>query len=102
MDAVFPIPPPARPARFRVSEWAVFVILLAVGALALNSQSFWIDEATTAEIARQHSLAEWWQAMLKDHGSNTQMPIYMIYVWAWEKVWGTGEWAMRTSNLPWL
>jgi hypothetical protein len=89
-------------APSRGPAWVLFVLLFALGALALNSQSFWIDEANTAEIARQPNPAAWWQAMQKDHGSSAQMPVYMFYVWAWEKVSGTGEFALRTSNLPWL
>jgi uncharacterized membrane protein len=79
-------------------------MLMAFGfcVTAVTSQSYWIDEAGTATIAMQRTLADWWQAMLRDGGSTTQMPLYMIYVWAWEKIFGHGEWPLRAANLPWL
>jgi hypothetical protein len=69
---------------------------------AITSQSLWIDEAGTATIAMQRTFSDWWQAMLRDGGSSTQMPLYMGYLWIWEKISGHGEWALRTANLPWI
>jgi hypothetical protein len=40
--------------------------------------------------------------MVKWDGSDLQMPFYMGYTWAWEKVFGHGEWWLRAANLPWL
>jgi hypothetical protein len=79
-------------------------LLIAFGLcmVAITSQSFWIDEAGTATIAMQRTFAGWWQAMLRDGGSSTQMPLYMVYVWGWEKIFGHGEWWLRAANLPWI
>ncbi len=101
MNSVAAIPAMETSRKGR-PNWILLLVLLLLGVFAISSQSFWIDEATTGIIARQRSLRDWWQALVADHGSNTQMPFYMIYVWAWEKLAGTGEWAMRLSNLPWL
>ncbi len=84
-------------------EWVIPAVLaILVGMAAITTQSFWMDETSTAMIAAQPTLAKWWQAMLKDGGSSTQMPFYMIHVWIWEKIFGHGEWWLRAANLPWL
>jgi hypothetical protein len=77
-------------------------LALALSAVAVSSESYWIDEAGTATIALQRTPADWWQAMVKDGGSSTQMPLYMVYLWVWEKIFGHGEWWLRAANLPWL
>lgn len=78
------------------------VLAVAVGALAVTSQSFWLDECATGIIAVQPSPGAWWHCMLLDGGSNSQMPFYMFYVWLWEKVSDPTEWALRAANIPWL
>jgi hypothetical protein len=83
--------------------WLLAIIgLLAAAFAAISSQSFWIDEAHTAWEAVQPTLPQWWREMVADHGSNLQMPLYMIYAWAWEKIFGHSEWWMRAANIPWL
>jgi hypothetical protein len=61
-----------------------------------------MDEVSTAIIACQRSVGEWWQALLKDSGSTVQMPLYIVYIWGWEKVFGHAEWVLRAANLPWV
>ncbi len=75
---------------------------LVVAALALTNQSLWIDEAHSALKAMQPSLASWWHIMVSEKGSDLQMPLYMAYLWAWEKVTGHSEIVLRLSNVPWL
>jgi len=74
----------------------------AMACAAISTQSFWIDEAHTAWEAIQPTLPQWWREMVADHGSNLQMPLYMLYTWAWEKIFGHSEWWMRAANIPWL
>jgi hypothetical protein len=76
--------------------------VICVGAAAITSQSFWIDEVSTAIIANQPSLADCWHAMAVDKGSSMQMPLYIAYIWGWEKLFGHAEWVLRAANLPWL
>jgi hypothetical protein len=86
-------------------NWEIFfpaVLALGVGALAVTSQSFWMDECSTAILAVQPTFAAWRHALMMDAGANNQMPIYMFYVWAWEKISNNSEWALRASNLPLL
>ena len=78
------------------------LLALLVGALAVSNQSLWIDEAHSAAKAMQPSLAKWWAAMVHDKGSDLQMPFYMLYLWAWAKLFGTSEIALRAANVPWF
>jgi hypothetical protein len=78
------------------------LLALLVSALAVTNQSLWIDEAHSAAKAIQPSLANWWTAMVHDKGSDLQMPFYMFYLWAWAKLFGTSEIAVRAANVPWF
>jgi hypothetical protein len=70
--------------------------------LAISQQSYWIDEALTALKAARPSLGGWWQHIVAEQASDLQMPVYMLYAWGWAKLFGTGEWVLRTANLPWF
>jgi hypothetical protein len=85
-------------------KFVLLSILLAllVGALAVSNQSLWIDEAHSVAKAMQPSLAKWWTTMVQDKGSDLQMPFYMFYLWAWAKIFGTSEIALRAANVPWF
>jgi uncharacterized membrane protein len=92
-----------RQAESRINLVLLSILLgLLVGALAVSNQSLWIDEAHSAAKAIQPSLAKWWTAMVQDKGSDLQMPFYMLYLWAWAKLFGTSEAALRAANVPWF
>jgi len=74
---------------------AVVVILVAV-----SGKSFWIDEGGSAYKAIQSTLSGWWQAMLWEHNSNMQLPLYLFGLWGWEKIFGSGERILRLANAP--
>ena len=59
-------------------DWLWLVAVMLTGTLAISSQSFWMDEASTATIATQPTLASWWHVLSTGLGSDTQMPLYMI------------------------
>ena len=40
--------------------------------------------------------------MPKGSGSDLQMPLYMIYMWGFAKIFGLGEWTLRAANIPWF
>jgi hypothetical protein len=67
---------------------------------AITKQSLWIDEGCTAWLAAQNSLRHLIEAVLSVKGSDAQTPLYVLYMWAWAKVFGTGEYALRASNIP--
>jgi hypothetical protein len=76
-------------------------IMLAVVALgATDSRSFWIDECVTAEFVKKATIAECWRAML--HVPEVQQPLYMLYMWGYTHVFGSGEWVLRVAGLPWF
>ncbi|HXR04855.1 MAG TPA: hypothetical protein VN836_09125 [Verrucomicrobiae bacterium] len=86
-------------------NWEIFfpvVLALVVGAMAITSQSFWMDECSTAILAVQPTFAAWRHSLMLDAGANNQMPIYMFHVWVWQKLFDNSELALRASNLSWL
>jgi hypothetical protein len=102
-DKPLPRPnPPSSPPAWDRTDWAIVVGLGAVLLFAVTSQSLWIDETSTASIVTQHSLADWWAQMKRTLGSDLQMPLYMICVWAFAKIVGSSEWALRACGLFWL
>lgn len=78
------------------------VAALLVGGLAISGQSFWIDEANSAEKAVADTWAGFVELLVDREGSDLQMPGYMAGLWAWEKMVGSSERALRGFNLPWL
>ena len=81
---------------------ALLFIVCAAPVFAFSTDSLWIDEAHAALRATQPTIAAWWQMMIDDKGSDLQMPLYMFYLWVWEKLAGSGEFALRLANLPWF
>ena len=70
--------------------------------VAITQQSLWIDEGITANAVMQPTLRECWRSLAAVNGSDLQMPLYMAYTWAWEKVFGNSEFALRLANYPWF
>ena len=76
----------------------VFVAFIAV--VAVSNQSLWIDEGNSAMKAIQPSFVLFWEKMKELGGSDLQMPLYMGLLWAWEKIFGHSEYALRALNIP--
>ena len=76
--------------------------LLAMCAVAISGRSLWIDEAATAVQAMQPDLGSWWQLLVQEKTAHLQMPFYMLYIWGYEKAFGSSEWALRLANAPWF
>jgi hypothetical protein len=81
---------------------AVWIFALSFPLWAISTQSLWIDEAITGNAVRQPTLHACWASLLSVRGSDLQMPLYMAYVWAWEKIFGGSEIALRLANYPWF
>ncbi len=75
---------------------------LLVCLAAISAQSYWIDELCTVWKAVQPTVTDWWQAMRAEGDSMLQIPFYELYAWAWEKLAGSSEFAMRAGNVPWF
>jgi hypothetical protein len=78
----------------------VFAITAAV--IAVSPQSLWIDEVVSAWPAAEPSFVRFLQSMGANGNSESQMPLFMSALWAWEKAVGHGEWALRALNLLWF
>lgn len=96
----------ATPSQSRPLSRAVIVAVLAASAalagFAITSQSYWIDEASSLIVAMAPNPAQAWKYAEMAGGSAIQMPLYHVYLYAWHKVFGGSEWAMRASNIPWF
>lgn len=102
MDTPAADPLPASTRARLLNGWGVFALAVAVGCLAISNRSFWIDETLSALKALMPTLGDWWRGMVQEKASDLQMPLYMVYLWGWEKLFGSGEWALRAANLPWF
>lgn len=78
------------------------LISLFVGAGAITSQSFWMDEGNAIVKAMMPDLRAMWIFSTHMGGSEIQMPLFMLALWAWEKVATSTEYALRLINLPFL
>lgn len=80
---------------------AILALCLFSSALvamwAISSESLWTDEFGTWNIARADSIPDWW-TRLQSSGSDSQIPLYHLYMYEWTKLFGTGAVAMRASN----
>ena len=72
---------------------------LALVALWVSGQSFWIDECNAAVKAIQPDIGAFWKKFSGMKGSDFQMPLYMFLLWCWEKIVGRGEFALRALNI---
>ncbi|MGV7222810.1 MAG: hypothetical protein ACQ9MH_14940 [Nitrospinales bacterium] len=83
-----------------------FFVLLGVLALlcfiSVTDQSLWIDESITAWLASHATFKELINTQVNFSGSETQMPLYLWYIWGWAKIFGIGELSLRMSNVPFL
>jgi mannosyltransferase len=77
--------------------WAVAAITLAAAALrfaTLGTQSYWLDEATTA-----HEVGLSFGALLHQVRVNeTTPPLYFVVAWVWAKLFGTGAVGLRSLS----
>src|SRR5690349_21526597 len=80
----------------------ILVFAFLVSGVAISDQSLWIDEALTACKSQQPTLPGWWHAIITEKASDLQMPLYMIFMWVYEKACGSSESVLRTANLPWF
>src|ERR1700747_1796396 len=96
----------AAPVRFpySFSERAVIAALavafLAISLLAVSHESFWIDEFGSLYFAGQPSIKAMWQELLRSRWPELQAPLYMLYSWCWQRIFGPGEWVMRFAGVP--
>ena len=82
------------------SQLALVLCASVLLALAVTRQSLWIDEAYVAWFASQPSYHAMLSTLWAYRGSESQMPLYLVYMRAWVQMFGRGEIALRLANLP--
>ena len=95
-----PLDHTSLPGISRAVLIAMLAASAAVAGFAISSQSYWIDEATSLVVAMAPSPSEAWKYAQAVGGSTIQMPLHNIYLYAWHKIIGGGEWSMRATNIP--
>ena len=83
----------------RIGIWLLFPALLG---LAITHQSLWMDEGSTAWFVSHKSITSFFSTLVGSRGApgDPQMLFYLLYMWAWVKVWGASEVALRAANIP--
>ena len=81
---------------------ALLILTLFAGLAAISADSLWIDEGNAAYKACQPTFGKWVTTMKAEGGSDVQMPLYMGWLWVWEKGFGHSERTLRLANLPWI
>lgn len=79
---------------------ASLLAAVAIGFIAVSGSSLWIDEFATLRISGADTAGAAIQALLTVEGSDSQMPLYVVYLWAWIQLFGDGEWTIRAANVP--
>jgi hypothetical protein len=78
----------------------LFFFASAVIVFPVSSQSLWIDEGISVLFASQPSFEELIEKIIGTRRAESLMPGYVIYLWAWIKLFGFSEYYLRLSNAP--
>ncbi|MFL5825857.1 MAG: glycosyltransferase family 39 protein, partial [Thermoleophilaceae bacterium] len=84
--------------RARAREWHVLAALVVAAAAlrfaTLSVQSFWLDEAVTAQLVRHG----FFDMLSKIPGSESTPPLYYALLWTWSRVFGEWEFGLRSLS----
>ena len=81
--------------------FALVTLQLAIlSVFSVSHESLWIDEFSSAQFAMLRTFGSMWFDVSHSSGSSAQTPLYYFYLFGWEKVFGSGEYALRAANLP--
>ena len=85
-------------------DWTLAFLFLAIfmTILPISSHSLWIDEGITTWFAFQDTFNDVIQTLNTTKMAESLMPGYVIYMWTWVKAFGTSEYSLRLSNLPFI
>lgn len=76
--------------------WLIVLIGLALRLFGLASESLWLDEVITAERVYEN-LGQ----ILVGWDSETQGPLYYVWIKCWGLMFGTDEWTLRIWSVVW-
>lgn len=74
----------------------------AVAAFAISSQSFWIEEGQSLLSATARNPFQAWHYAHAVGLPALHYPLYQIWLYLWHNLFGSAEWTLRASNLPWF
>ncbi len=77
---------------------AVVASAVLVCVLAIDRQSYWMDELGTWSYARAQGLQSWVITFLNIDNSDGQLPLYHFLIFAWSRLFGVEEVALRSLN----
>jgi hypothetical protein len=91
-----------RLGRAITTDSVPIVLAIAALALAITSNSLWIDEAFTAWIVAHSSWHSFWSAVASPlfPPVDRQYPLYILWMWGWTHLFGFSEYALRAANIP--
>lgn len=75
---------------------AATMIALIIG---INAKSLWLDECLVYRYINSPSAKEVLKTALDASGSEKQMPLFLLFAWAWSRIFGLSEIAMRSVNV---
>lgn len=81
-------------AKMKKIGW-ILVILLAIRLVSLN-QSLWLDEAISANVARNYSYGE---IITKFSPSDFHPPLYYLMLKSWTSIFGNSEVSLRLPSV---
>lgn len=87
------------------SPWLVAVCALGYAlalSLSISGSSFWTDEAFSAWLASHETLRSLANSLFTGDSSDLQSELYYVYLFLWAKLFGPGELALRSANIPFV
>jgi hypothetical protein len=100
-QSIWPVP------GHRDNTWAEAKAILACSTLlalaltlAIPGSSLWTDEAFSAWVVGHRTFGAVARALLAGESSDLQTGAYYLYLFCWTKLFGAGEFALRTANIP--
>ena len=86
----------------KFEDFFIFLFLAILCFISVDSWSLWVDEAITAEMYSVKSFTDLLNQFQTRIGSEVQMPGWIVFMWGWCKVFGNGEYALRSSNFVFI
>lgn len=86
----------------RLAAGLTWLLVPLTLALAITRQSLWIDEGFTVWFASHRTFTSFWSTLVGAPGTpgDSQLMLYLLYMWGWIKLFGKTEWALRLANVP--
>lgn len=81
---------------------ALWLLVPFTFAFAITNQSLWTDEGFTISFAAHRSFSSFLSALIGTRATpgDPQIALYLTYIWAWIKIFGQSEFALRAANIP--